>query len=301
MSSSQSSGYLEKSSEPRLLLPFRVMDGRRERDKKERRKRKRKERASTRSRRLCDFFILVADTHKQQKEIVFLVLSRPNTKRAGTKAKTMRRGVSEPRSGDELRVPRRGSFSAQPSAFTTSSRFSSNAASAAFKLDRRQQVLLEDVKSFQGIKVGRKYLDMRGVSHPTYASSFLISMSTGVENLNRVEVLWTVRHRFSAFEELRDSVWAEVFAPFPKQFSTFKRFVTLGDRDLLKRAQQLNLWMTELWLSRVMWSTAERFAVQCFLEAALPVRYSTTMTVVSSGPEIVGWASSRSAKSPLFL
>jgi hypothetical protein len=37
MSSSQSSGYLEKSSEPRLLLPFRVMDGR-ERDKKEREK-----------------------------------------------------------------------------------------------------------------------------------------------------------------------------------------------------------------------------------------------------------------------
>ena len=41
-----------------------------------------------------------------------------------------------------------------------------------------------------------------------------------------------------------------------------------------------------------MWSTAERLAVQCFLEAALPVRYSTTMTVVSSRPEIVGWASS---------
>ena len=41
-----------------------------------------------------------------------------------------------------------------------------------------------------------------------------------------------------------------------------------------------------------MWSTAERLTVRCFLEAALPVRYSTTMTVVSSRPEIVGWASS---------
>ena len=114
--------------------------------------------------------------------------------------------------------------------------------------------------TFISVRIGRRYIDARGLSHPIY----IVDVNEGSSPI-------ALPFRLSSFRDLCSSIVGEMelSVAFPPPMSKWKRYVTLTPSDLAKIASTLDAWMRELFEKQSEWSLLVADSLRVFVASAV--------------------------------